>query len=81
MTGAMLKMLMILKFKDIKFFKLENTFGTLKSGGNWIKSIVSMTDCSALLVVAVHTVLAVAVGQSVSATRTVLYLCGGKLRK
>ena len=75
MIGSMLKMLMILRFQDMKFFKLENTFGKLKSGGNGIESIVSMTDCSALLVVAVHTVLAVAAGQRLSATRTVLYLC------
>ena len=75
MKGSMLKVLMSLRFKDMKFFNLENTFGTLKSGGNWIESIVSMTDCSALLVVAVHTVLAVAAGQRLSATRTVLYLC------
>ena len=63
----------------MKSFKKSNTSGKLKSMWlNWIELIASMTDCSALLVSGVHTCSAVAVGQYLSATRTILYLCGGK---
>ena len=78
MSGPRLKPLMILMCRDMKRNMSLNTLGTLISGGNRVESIVSMTDCNALLVPVVHTVLAVAAGQSLSAVRTVLYLCGGK---
>ena len=69
---------MMLEYRDMKFNMSLNTLGTLKSGGNRVESIVSMTDCNALLVPVVHTMVDVAAGQSLSAVRTVLYLCGGK---
>ena len=71
---------MIPMFHDMKSLNKLNTFGTLSCGGNEIESSVSVTDCNALLVVGVQTVLAVAEGQMLSAMRTILYLCGGKIK-
>ena len=78
MKGSRVKPLMIPKFRDQKLLKRSNTFGVWRSGGFGTELSASITPCNALLVVAVQIVLAVALGQMLSATRTVLYLCGGK---
>ena len=81
MKGSNLKPLMIPRFSDQKLLKRSNTFGIWRSGGFGIELSVSITLCNALLVVAVQIVVAVVEGQMLSATRTVLYLCGGKERQ
>ena len=76
----MLKALMIPMFHDMKSLIKLNTFGTLNCGGNEIESSEFITDCNALFVAGVQTALAAAEGQMLSAMRTILYLCGGKIK-